>query len=605
MKDYSSKNIKIIKGLEAVRKVPMMYTKVDSPLHTISEVIDNSVDEHIASACGKPISVTIDGDTITVSDSGRGLPIDIHHEEGKTGARVVLETLHAGGKFGGADSSYTTTGGLHGVGVSVALALSKSLVCEVKRDGSLYKVVYANGENVVEEVTSEYLGKDTGTSISVVLEDSFYQSPLNPNDLKEYLVKISATSGLKILYTVNGVAETIQYDLFKLYASKAKVTKSNGKFIHFSFPFVTVGNPDQVVVEGAVFVGYSGYPINMSFYNNVETPRGGSHEYSVIDGAKEGIHEVVSDKIRVADLVYSDYKIGCIVSIKIPKSVDAQLGGQTKESLSCVAIVPTISSRIKEIVSAEIHDDRDFKKKLTSFFLTKIKRRKEKNKEDDKKTNKADRPAKLKDCTKKGAGTELFFVEGDSAINTSEVNRRFQAYLTMKGYATNEVALKKLTDGPQDPIVKWITEVAPNLYEKFMLFTDADPAGKGIAANLAAQIYYFAPWLVEEGRLWVVKSPLYCVRDGKGGDTFFYSKEDFENSTIDKSNVVRYKGLGEIPPRIKKKLCINPTTRENVVQIVADTDHIYLEKVINSLYMKKNAEERRLWYSTGRFSWED
>ena len=623
---YSAKNIQVLEGLDPVRLRPGMYIGgVDKKAmhHLIIEIIDNSMDEVIASHANKIEVSLLDENTIKITDNGRGIPIDKHPKfPTKTALEVILTTLHSGGKF--SDENYKTSGGLHGVGISVVNALSINFLVEIIRKKKLYRQKYSKGKPKGElEFVSE-TNKTSGTSITFSPDPEIFgnKSSFSP----EYLYKVIQNKaylspGVKIHWKCN-------QDLID---SEDKVPFE--KVLHFQegikeLLIDTTKNKDLLVSSifyekiqlnfekiECVMIWFNDYESNFitSFCNTVSTTNGGTHEIgfkSAITKAVKNFAEISGFK-KFNEIITEDItkNLGSIISIFIK---NPEFQGQTKEKLTNVEVAKLVESSLKDRIENWFINN----KIISSSILEKIienlneRKQKKKEKENSKKSNsKKNRlPGKLADCSSKNVDmNELFIVEGDSAGGSAKQarNRINQAVLPLRGKILNVASAsdEKLSQNQElnDLLLaiglnKNNIQIENLRYKKIIIMTDADVDGSHIAALLLTYFYKYFSELIENGNIYIAKPPLYRIT--KGNETYYAQNEE-EKETIDtkyfsgKGNVSRFKGLGEMPAIQLKETTMNPQSRtlikiklpkRNIIEANARKD---VDNLVNILMGKK------------------
>lgn len=590
--DYGANQIQILEGLEAVRKRPGMYigsTSARGLHHLVYEVVDNSIDEALAGYCTH-IEVTIHkNNSITVTDNGRGIPVDMH-ESGKPAVEVVLTVLHAGGKFGG--SGYKVSGGLHGVGVSVVNALSTNMEVKVKRDGKIHEITFEKG---VTKEPLKVVGQtdETGTLVHFVPDAEIFDETVYDYDtLRHRLRELSFLNrGITIILTDERPEEVRQETFYFEGGISSFVEHLNrNKEVINPEPVYFNGTKDTTVVEIALQYNTS-YSENIySFVNNINTEEGGTH----LAGFKSALTRAANDfarrqgiiKNNEDNLVGEDIREGltCVISIKLR---EPQFEGQTKTKLGNSEVRGIVDSIVSEGLSEYFEENPVISKKIIekSIMASRAREAARKARELTRRKNALEvssLPGKLADCSVKDPEqAEIYLVEGDSAGGSAKQgrDRRFQAILPLRGKILNveKARLDKILNNEE--IRTMITafgsgigsefDITKRRYGKIIIMTDADVDGAHIRTLLLTFFYRYMRPLIENGHVYIAQPPLYQIRKGRS-HWYTYSDEELAQKLDeigrDGITVQRYKGLGEMNPEQLWETTMDPEKR-TVLQV--------------------------------------
>lgn len=620
MTNYNAKDIEVLTGLDPVRKRPGMYTDTTRPNHLAQEVIDNSVDEALAGHATR-VEVTLHKDgSVSVCDDGRGMPVDIHPEQGIPGVEVILVTLHAGGKF--SNDNYQFSGGLHGVGVSVVNALSTKMDVIVKRDGKVHQIMFADGHKTSDLKVIDTCGqRNTGTILRFWPNAVYFDSvKFSVSRLRHVLrAKAVLCGGLTVSFYDENTNENEQWyyeDGLKDYLAGAL----HGWETLPAEPFIGVFSAPNEAVDWAVqWLPEGGELVQESYVNLIPTPQGGTHANGLRSGLLEAMREFCEFRNllpRGIKLTPDDIWDRCsyVLSCKL---ADPQFSGQTKDRLSSREVAAFVSGVVKDAFSLWLNQHTEEAEKLADLCIFAAQRRMRASKKVVRKkiTQGPALPGKLADCSSgEPERSEIFFVEGDSAGGSAKQarNRENQAIMPLRGKILNtwEVDSQEILGSQEvhdisvalgvDPAVENIDSLR---YHKICILADADSDGLHIATLLCALfVRHFRP-LVAQGHVYVAMPPLFRIDVGKD---VYYALDDAERQGIldrieaegkrGKVNVQRFKGLGEMNPLQLRETTMDPDTRRLVQLTIQPGDDT--NSIMDMLLAKKRASDRRAWLET-------
>ncbi len=602
-KEYTAESIKILEGLEGVRRRPAMYiggTGKDGLHHLVYEIVDNSVDESMAGYC-KTINIQIGKDgSCTVIDDGRGIPVDVNKQYKKTGVEIAFTKLHAGGKFD--KDTYKISGGLHGVGASVVNALSTKLTVQVRKSGKIYEQSYKRGNPTGDlEVVGKCKDDEHGTSVSFLPDPEIFSTvEFDFAFLKKRLQEIAfLNAGLKIIledvrtgkkeefYYAGGLIEFIQH----ITHSKSPLHK----------PIYFKKQQETTVVEVAVQYSESYNENIFGFVNTINTTEGGTH----ISGFKSALTGVINDYakkkglLKDVDVEGDDTREGvnAIVSLKL---ADPQFEGQTKTKLGNSEIKGVVDSLTTTALSEYFEENPSIANKIVQKAIAAAKARDAAKKARDLVRRKnalgfSGLPGKLADCSsKKFEKTEMYIVEGDSAAGSSKMARDkdFQAILPLKGKILNVEKANPVKALSSEEVANLITAVGTGIkenfdqsklrYNKIIIMCDADVDGQHITTLLLTFFFRYTPQLIENGNIYIAVAPLFRIRKGK--DLYVYTEEEKEKKVKElggKADVQRFKGLGEMNPQQLWDTTMNPKSR--ILKRVTIEDAVEADKTFSML----------------------
>ncbi len=582
--EYSAKDIKILEGLEGVRRRPAMYiggTGKDGLHHLVYEVVDNSVDECLAGVCNT-IKVILHKDgSVSVEDNGRGMPVDLHPIYKKSAMEIIVTKLHAGGKFD--KKAYQVSGGLHGVGISVVAALSKMMKVEVKKDGKVWMQSYKIGiPNADVKTIGDCEKGATGTKVTFLPDETIFSTTkFDFNTLSTRFREICfLNAGLKILFTdeISGKKEEFHnpggiVDFIKwLNRTKEALHK----------PVYFKKNQEDVGAEIAIQYNDS-YNENIhGFVNTINTIEGGTH----VSGFKTALTRVINDYAQKKNIIKNgkldgdDVREGltAIISLRLK---EPQFEGQTKTKLGNSELKGIMDSMVSSALSEFFEENPAIASKIAQKAAQAFKAREAAKKAKDLVRRKSalggsGLPGKLADCSSnKREQTELYIVEGQSAGGTAKGARdkEFQAILPLKGKILNVEKSSPVRALSSEEIANLITAIGTSVgehfdieklrYHKVIIMTDADVDGQHIKTLLLTLFYRYVPQLIEAGHIFVAVAPLYKVRKGSK-DQYVYSDEELKKVLKEisgKPEVSRFKGLGEMNDEQLWDTTMNPKTR--------------------------------------------
>ena len=614
---YDASAIEVLTGLEPVRKRPGMYTDTSRPNHLAQEVIDNSIDEAVAGYASRIDVILFKDGSLEVEDDGRGMPVDVHPEEGLPGVEVILTRLHAGGKF--SNQNYRFSGGLHGVGVSVVNALSKHLEVWVKRNGKEYNMAFANGEKVspLEEIGK--VGRNnTGTRLRFWPDPGFFDSPkFSVRQLMHVLrAKAVLCPGLGVTFLDESTGERTEW-CYQAGLKDYLLDALGDLPIVPEEPFMGSMEGNSEAADWAVvWLAEGGEGVTESYVNLIPTPQGGTH----VNGLRSGLTEAVREFCEFRNLLPRGVKLipedvwnrcSYILSVKL---LDPQFSGQTKERLSSRECAAFVSGVAKDSLSLWLNQHTEAGERIAELAIGAAQTRLRAGRKVERKkvTQGPALPGKLADCTSLDPRrSELFLVEGDSAGGSAKQarDREFQAIMPLRGKILNtwEVDSQEILASQEvhdiavaigvDPASDDLSKLR---FGKVCILADADSDGLHIATLLCALFLRHFPKLVAEGHVYVAMPPLYRIDVGK---QVYYALDDAERQGIldriaaekirGKVSVQRFKGLGEMNPLQLRETTIHPDTRRLVQLSIDPGDDT--SSILDMLLAKKRASDRRVW----------
>ncbi len=611
-KKYTAENIKVLEGLEGVRLRPAMYigsTGKSGLHHLVYEVVDNSVDEAMGGYCDEIWVILNKDGSVTVTDNGRGIPVEMHPIYKKPALEIVITRLHAGGKFD--KGSYAVSGGLHGVGISVVAALSKLMRVKVKKGGKVYQQEYKIGKPISDmKVVKECEKNDTGTEVTFYPDETIFSVAKFDFSVLETRFREIAflNKGLKIMLEdqTTGKKETFHYEggliEFVKWVNSAKETLHK--------PIYFTKTESKIIVECAVQYN-SGYQENvLSFVNTINTIEGGTH----VAGFKTALTRAINDYTNKNKLNKDENFTGddvregltVILSIKVP---EPQFEGQTKTKLGNSEVKGIVDSITMSSLSQFFEENPAIARRIVDKSLEALKARNaaKKAKELVRRKNAfsvSGLPGKLADCSSnKTEDSELFIVEGDSAAGSSKQgrNKEFQAILPLKGKILNVEKANAVKVFSNEEIVNLITAIGTGIGEQFdteklrygkvIIMTDADVDGAHIRTLLLTFFFRFMHKLIENGNIYIAVSPLYKIR--KKVDHYVYSDDELKKIIAKLGgniNVQRFKGLGEMNSEQLWDTTMDPKTR--LLKKVTIEDAVKADETFSKL-MGDDVEPRK------------
>ncbi|HMY38955.1 MAG TPA: DNA topoisomerase IV subunit B [Marinagarivorans sp.] len=617
MASYTAEDIEVLTGLDPVKKRPGMYTDTTRPNHLAQEVIDNSVDEALAGHA-KTIDVILHKDgSVSVTDDGRGMPVDIHPEQGKPGVEVILSTLHAGGKF--SNKNYQFSGGLHGVGISVVNALSKILEVTIKRDGQVHRIGFRNGDKSKDlHVVDTCPKRQTGTAVRFLPDPQYFDTAKFSVSRMRHVLRAKAVlcPGLRVSFLDEATGDKDDWyyeDGLKDYLAAS----TQGFEVLPPNPFVGHFASEHAAVDWAVqWLPEGGELVQESYVNLIPTAQGGTH----VNGLRTGLLDAMRDYCEMRNLIPRGIKLAPediwnnISFVLSSKLADPQFSGQTKERLSSREAAAFVSGVAKDAFSLWLNQHTDQSAALAEFCLSNAQKRVRSSKKVERKkiTQGPALPGKLADCSSADpARGELFLVEGDSAGGSAKQarDREYQAIMPLRGKILNtwEVESAEVLASQEVHDISVAMGIDPGSddlsglrYHKICILADADSDGLHIATLLCALFVRHFPALVAAGHVFVAMPPLFRVDVGLD---VYYALDESEKLGIleriaaekkkGKVNVQRFKGLGEMNPLQLRETTMSPDTRR-LVQLVID-DSLATNQIMDMLLAKKRAGDRKSW----------
>ena len=616
---YNAADIEVLSGLDPVKRRPGMYTDTSRPNHLAQEVIDNSVDEALAGHA-KTIEVIVHSDgSVEVSDDGRGMPVDIHPEEGIPGVELILTRLHAGGKF--SNKNYAFSGGLHGVGVSVVNALSSKVEVTIRRDGNVYRMDFKHGDRASElETVGSVAKKQTGTTLRFWPEEKYFDtSRISLSKLKHVLrAKAVLCAGLTVHLLDEASGEKDEWHYEDGLRDYLRSMLTGGEYLPSDLYIGTLKR-ETGAVDFALAWLPEGELTQESYVNLIPTIQGGTH----VNGLRSGLTSALREFCEIRNLLPRGVKLApedvwdrlsFVLSVKMQ---DPQFSGQTKERLSSRDAAAFVENAAHDGFSLYLNQHVELGEKIAAIAIERATLRLKAEKQIVRKkiTQGPALPGKLADCASSDLSrTELFLVEGDSAGGSAKQARDkdYQAILPLRGKILNtwEVESGQVLSSQEvhdlavaigcDP---GRDDISGLRYGKVIVLADADSDGLHIATLLSALFLKHFPNLVSEGHVFVAMPPLFRVDAGK---QVFYCLDEAERDAMLQKierekikgavHVTRFKGLGEMNPPQLRESAMHPDTRR-LVQLTIQPDD-GTAPLMDMLLSKKRAADRKEWLET-------
>jgi topoisomerase-4 subunit B len=615
--NYTAEAIEVLSGLDPVRMRPGMYTDTHNPNHLAMEAIDNSVDEAIAGFATRIEVIVYKDGSLEVIDDGRGMPVDIHPEEGLSGVELILTRLHAGAKFSRKD--YQFSGGLHGVGISVVNALSTKLVVTVKRENRIHQMEFKDGNTVSPlKVIGEAGKRETGTSVRFWPDGKYFDSHKFAIQQLKYLLRAKAVlcSGLHVILKIEASGETEEWyfeDGLKAYLMGALEDAAQIPEQPFMGHFA--GNT-EAVDWAASWTPEQSPSICESYVNLIPTVLGGTH----VNGFRTGLLEAMREFCEIRKLLPRGIKLSSediwddcnyVLSVKLN---DPQFSGQTKERLTSRQCAAFVTGVVKDAFSLWLNENVSAGEALAELAINRAQQRSKASKQVLRKKITAGPalPGKLADCTLQDPQlTELFLVEGDSAGGSAKQarNREYQAVMPLRGKILNtwEVQSEEVLKSQEIHDIAVAIGVDPassNLeglrYNKICILADADSDGLHIATLLCALFLQHFRDVVAAGHVFVAMPPLYRIDIGK--EVYYALDDDEKAGVLDRIaaekkkgtiTVQRFKGLGEMNPSQLRETTMSPDTRRLVQLNISEGDKT--NELMDMLLAKKRVSDRKAW----------
>lgn len=643
--EYSAEDVRVLRGLEPVRKRPGMYTRTDSPTHIVQEVLDNASDEALGGYADSVLMTIYNDGSVEIQDNGRGIPVDTSSVEDKPAIELIFTELHSGGKFG--DGAYKISGGLHGVGVSVTNALSTRLEVEVRRNGHIHQIVFQDGELASPLSIKGKCNKgDTGTRVRCWPDPKYFDSPnVNVRDL-EHLVRSKAVMlpGVELVLNIENSQREIESGADRFTVKTWKFPGGMKQYLEELLEDQETGEELKPVpiITGSLFTdqGEGGeWAIAFrqdaggrgeSYVNLIPTLNGGTH----VTGMRNGVLEAVRSFAEHHALMPSKIKLspedvwGNLHYFLSAKVLEPQFQGQTKETLTNRDIHKVMSATVAPLLEAWMNQNPEFGKRIAEMAIsaattrTKAMVKVEKRKS----SGMSVLPDKLTDCEMAGSmEAELFLVEGDSAGGSAKQarNRETQSILPLKGKVKNtwlddtngilantEVHDAFVAMGIEPHRDGQLADFSGLRYGKICILADADVDGSHIQVLLLTLFIRHAPQLIERGHVYIAIPPLFRIdvpsRGKNKPEQKIYASDERERNAIierlvkegvarERLTIQRFKGLGEMNPDQLWETTLNPDTRRLAKVVMTEENKAETLRIFDMLMAKDESEQRREW----------
>jgi topoisomerase IV subunit B len=615
--DYNASSIEVLSGLDPVRRRPGMYTDTTRPNHLAQEVVDNSVDEAISGHCKRIVVTLFRDSSLQVEDDGRGMPVDVHPQEGIPGVELILTRLHAGGKF--SNKNYRYSGGLHGVGVSVVNALSRNLEVWIRRGGREYNMSFRGGDKSGELEVVGTVGKsNTGTTIRFWPDEKYFDSSKFSVPRLKHLLRAKAVlcPGLEVTLHQEASGETETW-LYEGGLGDYLKEALQGVAAIPAEPFTgSVQGGTEAADWALAWLPDGGEPVAESYVNLIPTVQGGTHVNGFRTGLTEALREFCEFRsllprgVRLApDDVWA--QVAYVLSVKLE---DPQFSGQTKERLSSRECAAFVSGTVKDALAIWLNQHPEAGESIAQLAIANASARLKAARKVVRKriVSGPALPGKLADCSAQDSDrSELFLVEGDSAGGSAKQarDREFQAVMPLRGKILNtwEVDSAEVLASQEVHDISIALGVDPGSrelrglrYNRICILADADSDGLHIATLLCALFLRHFPALVDAGHVYVAMPPLFRIDVGK---QVYYALDEAERRGVlhrieaeglkGKVTVTRFKGLGEMSAMQLRETTMAPETRRLVQLTLSAGDETH--ELMDMLLAKKRAGDRREW----------